>query len=92
MITNAIDFLKDDGKITIKYHPESNKISVEDNGAGINQDKLKHIFEPFFTTRDVGQGMGLGLYIVQGHINNLGWDIDVQSEEGSGTKFMIQIR
>ena len=67
------------------------KIIIKDNGRGIPADVKKHIFEPFFTTKEVGQGMGLGLSISYGIIEKHNGNIDVISEPGKGTEFIISL-
>lgn len=64
-------------------------ISVADTGPGISQKMLKNLFVPFFTTKE--QGTGLGLAISQSIIQNAGGSIQVQSQQGSGTKFTITL-
>lgn len=71
--------------------PDYALISVADNGPGIPPERLEHIFDPFFTTRDLGQGMGLGLYIVQEIVSELGGAIAVDSEPGRGTRFELAL-
>jgi signal transduction histidine kinase len=66
-------------------------IKIRDNGKGIPQENLKKIFEPFFTTKDVGQGTGLGLFIVYKIIEQHKGTITVQSEVGKGTEFTIKL-
>jgi two-component system, NtrC family, sensor kinase len=66
-------------------------ISIADNGPGIPPEVLKQIFDPFFTTREVGQGMGLGLYIVQEIVQDLNGSIAVDSEPGRGTRFELAL-
>lgn len=66
-------------------------ISVEDNGPGIPPDVLPRIFDPFFTTRDVGQGSGLGLFIVLEIVQQHQGCIGVISEAGKGTTFFIKL-
>jgi len=67
-------------------------ITITDNGAGIPDDIKDKIFQPFFTTKATGEGTGLGLslsydIITKGH----GGSIDVKSEAGVGTEFIITI-
>lgn len=51
----------------------------------------KHIFEPFYTTKDIGKGTGLGLSISYGIIEQHKGIIDVISEPGKGTEFIISL-
>lgn len=65
------------------------EISVSDTGPGISQKVLKNLFVPFFTTKE--QGTGLGLAISQSIVQNAGGSIQVQSQQGSGTRFTITL-
>jgi signal transduction histidine kinase len=65
------------------------EISVHDTGPGISQKVLKNLFVPFFTTKE--KGTGLGLAISQSIVQNAGGSIYVQSQAGSGTKFVISL-
>lgn len=64
-------------------------ITIADDGPGIPQELMKRIFEPFFTTHATGQGMGLGLYIVQEIIQELDGCILVSSQPGQGSSFHL---
>lgn len=66
-------------------------ITVKDNGSGIPPKILKNIFTPFFTTKEVGKGTGLGLATVYGVVEEHGGYVDVTSEVGQGTEFLIYL-
>jgi two-component system, NtrC family, sensor kinase len=74
--------LGDRGKIEIK---------VSDNGNGIPQKVLEKIFQPFFTTKPTGQGTGLGLSLSYDIIKAHGGELRVETKEGEGAKFTIQL-
>ena len=67
------------------------EISVSDNGNGIPQNILDKIFQPFFTTKPTGQGTGLGLSLSYDIIKAHGGEIKVESKEGEGSEFVIQL-
>jgi len=67
------------------------RISVSDNGVGIDKDTQRHIFEPFFTTKDQGKGTGLGLSLAYGIVKKHDGFIDVDSVPGTGTTFTIYL-
>ncbi|MDH3348049.1 MAG: response regulator [Desulfobulbaceae bacterium] len=67
------------------------KVTVEDNGYGIDEETRKRIFEPFFTTKSFGKGTGLGLSICHGIVTGLKGAIDVHSISGQGSIFTIYL-
>jgi signal transduction histidine kinase len=71
--------------------PDFLVLTFYDNGAGIQDDKIKRVFDPFFTTKPVGVGTGLGLYICYEIIKQHGGEITVQSDTTDGTAFIIRL-
>ena len=66
-------------------------ISVRDNGPGIPQKIVDKIFQPFFTTKPTGQGTGLGLSLSYDIVKAHGGEIKVETKEGEGSEFIIQL-
>jgi len=67
------------------------EIKVSDNGIGIPQKVIDKIFQPFFTTKPTGQGTGLGLSLSYDIIKAHGGEIKVETKEGEGAEFIIQL-
>jgi signal transduction histidine kinase/CheY-like chemotaxis protein len=95
LITNAIKFT-DEGAVTLKVHyrNEIARFEVIDTGIGIAPDDLERIFAPF--ERGAGaalerSGVGLGLAITQALVQIMGGDIQVESQPGKGTRFMVRL-
>jgi len=78
----TISTKKENGNIILK---------VSDNGPGIPQKILDKIFQPFFTTKPTGQGTGLGLSLAYDIIKAHGGEIKVETKEGEGSEFIIQL-
>ncbi|MBC7536598.1 MAG: HAMP domain-containing histidine kinase, partial [Ferruginibacter sp.] len=66
-------------------------ICVRDNGPGISPAIIDKIFQPFFTTKPTGQGTGLGLSLAYDIVKAHGGELKVETKEGEGTTFTIQI-
>jgi two-component system, cell cycle sensor histidine kinase and response regulator CckA len=64
---------------------------VADTGCGMSRQIRARMFEPFFTTKEAGKGTGLGLAVVQRVVENVGGGLEVESEVGVGTRFIIHL-
>jgi two-component system NtrC family sensor kinase len=78
-------------KISTKQLGGKIEIHVEDNGTGIPDSIKEKIFQPFFTSKPAGQGTGLGLSLTYDIVKAHGGTLEVNSKEGSGAKFIIQL-
>jgi signal transduction histidine kinase len=89
----AIPEERKDGEITIYTEEEDNQVVIrlKDNGVGIPEDIKNRIWEPFFTTKPVGVGTGLGMSITFGIIEKHNGKIELFSEVGKGTEFVITL-
>ncbi len=65
------------------------KLTVQDNGKGMDPKTLERIFEPYFTTKQKGEGTGLGLFMVNEIVKNLHGHLRVYSQPGEGTRFEV---
>ena len=97
LITNALNYTQPGGEIRVKVELAgiSLRVSVIDNGFGIEAQHLNKIFERFYRVKDENTrlitGTGLGLPIVKGLVESLGGFIDVESTPGSGSVFMVTL-
>lgn len=95
LFSNAIRYTNENDLIEINaYQEESSvKISIKDSGIGIAKEDLDKIFDLFYraTSSRREEGMGIGLSVVKTIINSHGWNIDVKSEKGAGSEFIITI-
>lgn len=80
-------------RIDVRVAPEGERlrISVRDNGHGIDPANIGRVFEPFFTTRDVGAGLGLGLSVSYGIVQRHGGILSVDSVFGEWTEFSFDL-
>ena len=77
--------------VSTKKNGDKVLISVKDNGNGIPPKVLDKIFQPFFTTKPTGQGTGLGLSLSYDIVKAHGGELKVQTKEGEGAEFIIQL-
>jgi len=102
LAVNAIDAMPGGGRLRIacepvfRAHPDGEDdarkfvtITVADTGTGIAPENLDRVLEPFFTTKDVGEGAGLGLSISYGIVQEHGGWLEVTSEVGRGSNFVV---
>lgn len=98
LIQNSIQAIKEKKKhnkesilIATKDYPENVTIEITDTGIGMTDEIKQRMFDPFYTTKGVGEGTGLGLSIVFGIIEKHHGAIEVKSEQGKGTTFIIML-
>jgi signal transduction histidine kinase/ActR/RegA family two-component response regulator len=96
LLLNARDAMPRGGRIAITtawdgHATEPVKITVADNGVGMDEATRERIFEPFFTTKPAGKGTGLGLSMAHGIIEQSGGTITVRSRAGEGAVFEIAL-
>jgi two-component system OmpR family sensor kinase len=99
LMSNAIKFTKDEGKISISVYTQGEKafVDVQDTGIGISEDDKKRIFDRFFQAnkardrQDELDGPGLGLSIVRWIVDAHGGTIEVESKLGEGTRFRLEL-
>jgi signal transduction histidine kinase len=87
LLSNAFDATGPDGavRLGISELPGELAFSVQDDGPGMSESVLSRATEPFFTTKPRGQGMGLGLFLVQSVAEQMGGRLELSSQAGRGT-------
>jgi signal transduction histidine kinase len=100
LFLNAVDAMPHGGRLRISAHatpaapPDGNgqiEVTVADTGEGIPAELHERIFEPFFSTKPESHGTGLGLSVCQGLIRSHQGAIELQSEPGKGTRFIVKL-
>jgi len=97
LLSNAIRYTSDKGKITISIRKQGSfaLIEISDTGYGIPEDQQSQIFSRFFRAENIKRkdtsGIGLGLYIAKSVIEQIKGEISFKSEENKGTNFYVKI-
>ena len=91
LAVNARDAMPGGGTLAIAVNPAPGgvRITVADEGVGMEPDVVEHAFEPFFTTKEAGEGTGLGLATVHGIVTDSGGTVEIDSTPGTGTVVTI---
>ncbi len=94
LVKNAMQAMPEDRKdprITVSTYIDSDmvKLSVADNGCGMNEEQMSKIFEPYYTKKS--SGTGLGLTVLFKIMKQHGGDVTVHSVRGEGSEFILQI-
>lgn len=92
ILVNAAQAIVGKGDISIKTRTGEGcvEVAISDNGCGIPRENLSKIFNPFFTTKEVGKGTGIGMHIAHNIVQKHNGTIEVQSEVGKGTTFLLR--
>ncbi len=91
LINNASDAVTEGCTITLRTRLEDGwvRITVADDGVGMDAEQIQKAFLPFFSTKEVGKGTGLGLSISQNIVEGFGGRMEVESKPGEGSAFTI---
>lgn len=90
ILINAIEASQQGGKVSVRLQTDSNgrlQVVTEDSGEGVPRENIDKLFDPFFSTKK--KGTGLGLAIVKSIIEGHGGEIEVESDHGKGTRFIV---
>ena len=95
LINNAIKYSPENTTISIEAFTQENMLSiiVKDQGIGIPEKEQKYIFKRYFRAENalLNQGTGIGLNIIQSHLENLGGNIIFTSKENEGSTFTVTL-
>lgn len=90
IIRNGIEAMPEGGKLQIELETSAQTVCVhvQDEGVGMTKEQVKRLGEPYFSNKS--RGTGLGLMVTYSILNQMGGEINVESEIGKGTKFTLE--
>ena len=93
LIHNGLDASGEQGRVSLSSRIDLHQLtlSVRDHGDGMSKEVLGRAADPFFTTKEPGRGIGLGLFLTQNVISQLGGTIDFRSTKGEGTEVVVAL-
>ena len=95
LLGNALDALNETPDGVIYLHaeiiPTQVILTIHDNGPGLPPEVIEHMFDPFFTTKPVGEGLGLGLFISYGIVQDLGGKLSAGNQPTGGAWFRLAL-
>lgn len=95
ILTNAYKFTGSGGKVSVFYDPmpDGVRITIEDTGTGIAPEEKDRLFDAYFrgAGADRTTGEGIGLYVVKENLDRIGGGIEVESEPGKGSRFILTV-
>lgn len=93
LLKNAIQASPPDESVELRFsrHGQMIQVDVTDRGSGMPPEVLERVGEPFFTTKVPGEGMGLGLFLTRALAEQLGGDVEVASQPGTGTMASLHL-
>ncbi len=93
VVANALDATADGGKVELRARVVEGRLRIEihDDGTGMSGEALRRATEPFFTTKPTGKGMGLGLFLASSIVDQLGGELRLASQPGSGTTVTLEL-
>lgn len=93
LFSNAMDAMSNGGTLQVQAYKNEDRmvLEVSDTGVGMDAHTQIHLFDPFYTTKQIGEGTGLGLFIVYNEVQKMEGSIRVESKIGEGSKFIITL-